>query len=179
MLWTSAKPMITETNFSDSSMSRWPLTAWSSISGCSPQHICKTMPISSATLWRRLVCMSTVSRSVTARCCHLVKTFFTTHTHTEKQDLMSCFWIQEVETMAMECDHVDILALTKALDVSIHIVSTEGEVEQLAHHVVPEGAEPSLHLLYQTSHYNILYPRPQSWPWIRSTQENCILTLDE
>lgn len=68
---------------------------------------------------------------------------------------------QEVETMAMECDHVDILALSQALDICIHIVSMEGDEEQLAHHIIPEGAEPSVHLLYQTSHYNILYPRPQ------------------
>lgn len=64
---------------------------------------------------------------------------------------------QEVEAMAMECDHVDILALSQALDVCIHIVSMEGDEQQLAHHIIPEGAEPSLHLLYQTSHYNILY----------------------
>ncbi|XP_068436002.1 ubiquitin thioesterase OTUB2-like [Clinocottus analis] len=68
---------------------------------------------------------------------------------------------QEVETMAMECDHVDILALSQALDIGIHIVSMEGDEQLLAHHIIPEGAEPSLHLLYQTSHYNILYPRPQ------------------
>uniref|UniRef100_A0A3P8UGF8 ubiquitinyl hydrolase 1 n=1 Tax=Cynoglossus semilaevis TaxID=244447 RepID=A0A3P8UGF8_CYNSE len=68
---------------------------------------------------------------------------------------------QEVETMAMECDHVDILALTEALDICIHIVSMEGDEEHLAHHTIPEGADPSLHLLFQTSHYNILYPRPQ------------------
>ncbi|XP_029973078.1 ubiquitin thioesterase OTUB2-like isoform X2 [Salarias fasciatus] len=66
---------------------------------------------------------------------------------------------QEVEAMAMESDHVDILALAQALDVCVHIVSMEGDERQLAHHVIPEGAEPSLHLLYQTSHYNILYPR--------------------
>ncbi|XP_073339625.1 ubiquitin thioesterase OTUB2-like [Pagrus major] len=68
---------------------------------------------------------------------------------------------QEVEAMAMECDHVDILALSQALDICIHIVSMEGDEQQLAHHIIPEGAEPSLHLLYKTSHYNILYPRPQ------------------
>ncbi|GLD62401.1 ubiquitin thioesterase OTUB2 isoform X4 [Lates japonicus] len=68
---------------------------------------------------------------------------------------------QEVEVMAMECDHVDILALSEALDICIHIVSMEGDEQQLAHHIIPEGAEPSLHLLYQTSHYNILYPQPQ------------------
>lgn len=70
--------------------------------------------------------------------------------------------------MAMECDHVDILALSQALDICIHIVSMEGDEQQLAHHVIPEGAAPSLHLLYQTSHYNILYPRPQNWAVIQS-----------
>ncbi|XP_068607652.1 ubiquitin thioesterase OTUB2-like [Brachionichthys hirsutus] len=69
---------------------------------------------------------------------------------------------QEVEAMAMECDHVDILALSQALDICIHIVSPEGDEQQLTHHVIPEGAEPSLHLLHQMSHYNILYPRPQN-----------------
>ena len=71
---------------------------------------------------------------------------------------------QEVEVMAMECDHVDILALSQALDTGIHIVSMEGDEQQLAHHIIPEGAEPSLHLLYETSHYNILYLRPHLWP---------------
>ncbi|XP_074548010.1 ubiquitin thioesterase OTUB2-like [Halichoeres trimaculatus] len=68
---------------------------------------------------------------------------------------------QEVEAMAMESDHVDILALSQALDICIHIVSMEGDEQQLAHHIIPEGTEPSVHLLYQTSHYNILYPRLQ------------------
>ncbi|KAM9355350.1 ubiquitin thioesterase OTUB2-like [Pholidichthys leucotaenia] len=68
---------------------------------------------------------------------------------------------QEVEAMAMECDHVDILALSQALDICIHIVSMEGDEQQLVHHIIPEDAEPSLHLLYQTSHYNILYTQPQ------------------
>lgn len=62
--------------------------------------------------------------------------------------------------MTMECDHVDILALSQALDIGIHIVSMESD-EQLAHHIIPEGGDPSLHLLYQTSHYNILYQRTQ------------------
>ena len=70
----------------------------------------------------------------------------------------SCL-IQEVETMAMECDHVDILALSEALGVSIHIASVEGgDGHRLAHHTIPEGAEPCLHLLYKTAHYDILYP---------------------
>lgn len=66
--------------------------------------------------------------------------------------------------MAMECDHVDISALSQALDISIHIVSMEGDGQQLAHHIIPENGDPSLHLLYHTSHYDILYPRAQLWP---------------
>lgn len=66
---------------------------------------------------------------------------------------------QEVEVMAMECDHVGIQALSLALDVGIHIVSMEGDEQRLVHHIIPEGAEPSVHLLYQASHYNILYPQ--------------------
>lgn len=68
---------------------------------------------------------------------------------------------QEVEAMAMECDHVDILALSEALGVSLHIVSMEGEDRQLAHHTIPEGAQASMHLLYKTAHYDILYPYAQ------------------
>lgn len=62
----------------------------------------------------------------------------------------------------MEGDHVEMLALTKALEMSVHIVATDGQQEHLAHHVIPEGGEPSLYLLHRSAHYNILYPRPQS-----------------
>uniref|UniRef100_A0A8C7R4B0 ubiquitinyl hydrolase 1 n=1 Tax=Oncorhynchus mykiss TaxID=8022 RepID=A0A8C7R4B0_ONCMY len=60
---------------------------------------------------------------------------------------LKVYCTQEVETMAMECDHIDILALSEALD---------GQC--LAHHTIPEGTQPSLHLLYKTAHYDILYP---------------------
>ncbi|KAF7658029.1 hypothetical protein LDENG_00018870 [Lucifuga dentata] len=77
---------------------------------------------------------------------------------------------QEVEAMAMECDHVGILALSQALDVGIHIVSMEGDEQHLIHHIIPEGAEPSVHLLYQTSHYDILYPNLK--PDLTATQDD-------
>lgn len=66
---------------------------------------------------------------------------------------------QEIETMSMQCDHVGIQALSQALDVGIHIVSMEGEEQKPVHHIIPEGAEPFVHLLYQGWHYNILYPQ--------------------
>uniref|UniRef100_A0A3Q2QLD2 OTU deubiquitinase, ubiquitin aldehyde binding 2 n=1 Tax=Fundulus heteroclitus TaxID=8078 RepID=A0A3Q2QLD2_FUNHE len=78
-----------------------------------------------------------------------------------EEELMMSGSFQEVELMAMECDHVDILALSQALDVGIHIVSMEGDEQQLVHHVIPEGADPAVRLLYQTSHYDILYRRTQ------------------
>uniref|UniRef100_H3BXL5 ubiquitinyl hydrolase 1 n=1 Tax=Tetraodon nigroviridis TaxID=99883 RepID=H3BXL5_TETNG len=68
----------------------------------------------------------------------------------------------EVERMAREGGHVEIIALTQALDMSIHIVNMNVQQEHLVHHVIPEGGEPSLHLLYQSAHYNILYPRPKA-----------------
>lgn len=81
----------------------------------------------------------------------------------------------------MECDHVDILALSQALDICIHIVSMEGHTQHLAHHNIPEGAEPSVHLLYQASHYNILYPRARDRVQDpgRTRQNSEKLTLDD
>ncbi|KAJ8399176.1 hypothetical protein AAFF_G00415550 [Aldrovandia affinis] len=70
---------------------------------------------------------------------------------------LKMYCTQEVETMAMECDHVEILALSEALGLSIHIVSMEGGDGHLTNHTIPEGANPSLHLLYKTAHYDILY----------------------
>lgn len=59
--------------------------------------------------------------------------------------------------MAMECNHVEILALAKELNVSLCIVSMEGQEGHLNYHTIPEGSKPSLYLLYKTSHYDILY----------------------
>ncbi|XP_066523502.1 ubiquitin thioesterase OTUB2-like isoform X2 [Hoplias malabaricus] len=64
---------------------------------------------------------------------------------------------QEVEAMAMECDHVEILALSKALDISLCIISMDSNDGSLVYHIIPEGSQPSIHLLYKTSHYDILY----------------------
>lgn len=72
---------------------------------------------------------------------------------------LKSYCTQEVETMAMECDHVEIIALSEALGLSFHIVSMEAGDGHLTHHTIPEGAIPSLHLLYKTAHYDILYPR--------------------
>lgn len=65
--------------------------------------------------------------------------------------------------MAMECDHVEILALSEELDVSLCIISMEGSDGHLTYHTIPEGSQPSLYLLYKTSHYDILYKHREHW----------------
>lgn len=60
--------------------------------------------------------------------------------------------------MGMECDHVEILALSEALGVTIGIVSVEGGSRSLVFHTIPEEVEATLHLLYKNSHYDLLYP---------------------
>ncbi|MBN3279473.1 OTUB2 thioesterase, partial [Polyodon spathula] len=65
------------------------------------------------------------------------------------------FCVQDVETMGLECDHVQILALSQALGINIQIECMEGA--DLNHHIIPDGSTPSLHLLYKTAHYDILY----------------------
>uniref|UniRef100_W5L5D8 ubiquitinyl hydrolase 1 n=1 Tax=Astyanax mexicanus TaxID=7994 RepID=W5L5D8_ASTMX len=70
---------------------------------------------------------------------------------------LKAYCTQEVEAMAMECDHVEILALSEALDISLCIISMDSSDGHLVYHTIPEGSECSIYLLYKTSHYDILY----------------------
>lgn len=70
---------------------------------------------------------------------------------------LKAYCTQEVEAMAMECDHVEILALSEALDISLCIISMNSSDGHLVYHTIPEGSECSIYLLYKTSHYDILY----------------------
>ncbi|KAF4084244.1 hypothetical protein AMELA_G00126430, partial [Ameiurus melas] len=70
---------------------------------------------------------------------------------------LKAYCTQEVEAMATECDHVEILALSEELDISLCIISMDGRDGHLTYHTIPEGSQPSLFLLYKTSHYDILY----------------------
>ncbi|XP_076833969.1 ubiquitin thioesterase OTUB2-like isoform X2 [Brachyhypopomus gauderio] len=69
---------------------------------------------------------------------------------------LRAYCTQEVEVMGMESDHVDILALSQALDVSLCIISVDGSDGHLVHHITG-GSNPSVYLLYKTFHYDILY----------------------
>ncbi|XP_053488451.1 protein Hook homolog 1 isoform X3 [Ictalurus furcatus] len=76
---------------------------------------------------------------------------------------LKAYCTQEVEAMAMECDHVEILALSEELDISLCIISMDGSDGHLTYHTIPEGSQPSLYLLYKTSHYDILYKHRGHW----------------
>uniref|UniRef100_A0A8C7W2C2 ubiquitinyl hydrolase 1 n=1 Tax=Oncorhynchus mykiss TaxID=8022 RepID=A0A8C7W2C2_ONCMY len=68
------------------------------------------------------------------------------------------FCQQEVEPMSKESDHIHIIALAQALNVSILVEYMDrGEGGSVNHHVFPEGSEPRVFLLYRPGHYDILY----------------------
>ncbi|CAO2587210.1 Ubiquitin thioesterase OTUB2 [Lemmus lemmus] len=81
---------------------------------------------------------------------------FFRHFIDEEMDIKD-FCTHEVEPMAMECDHVQITALSQALKVALQVEYVDEMDTALNHHVFPEAATPSVYLLYKTSHYNILY----------------------
>lgn len=66
--------------------------------------------------------------------------------------------LQEVEPMCKESDHIHIIALAQALNVSIQVEYMDrGEGGTTNPHVFPEGSEPKVYLLYRPGHYDILY----------------------
>ncbi|XP_042258178.1 ubiquitin thioesterase OTUB1-like [Thunnus albacares] len=68
------------------------------------------------------------------------------------------FCQQEVEPMSKESDHIHIIALAQALNVSILVEYMDrGEGGTVNHHVFPEGGDPRIFLLYRPGHYDILY----------------------
>ncbi|XP_040112524.1 ubiquitin thioesterase OTUB2 isoform X1 [Oryx dammah] len=81
---------------------------------------------------------------------------FFRHFIDEEMDIKD-FCAHEVEPMAMECDHIQITALSQALNIALQVEYVDEMDTALNHHVFPEAATPSVYLLYKTSHYNILY----------------------
>jgi len=68
------------------------------------------------------------------------------------------FCNQEVEPMNKESDHIHIIALAMALDVSVAVEYMDrGAGDQCVQHVFPEGTSPKIFLLYRPGHYDILY----------------------
>ncbi|XP_075049543.1 ubiquitin thioesterase OTUB2 isoform X2 [Mixophyes fleayi] len=71
------------------------------------------------------------------------------------------FCTQHVEPMTTVCDHIQIMALTQALDVPLQVEYVDSLDTPVNHHVFPEGAAPSIYMLYTQDHYSLLY-RAQS-----------------
>jgi len=70
---------------------------------------------------------------------------------------------QEINPMNRECDHLCIIALTKALDIPIRIEYMDRSQAPAGgwHHdfTLEEGQEPAIYFLYRPGHYDILYPK--------------------
>lgn len=72
------------------------------------------------------------------------------------------FCSQEVEPMSKESDHIHIIALATALDVSVSVEYMDrGAGDKCMQHVFPEGTTPTIFLLYRPGHYDILYKAAQ------------------
>ncbi|XP_063803656.1 ubiquitin thioesterase OTUB2 isoform X2 [Pseudophryne corroboree] len=71
-----------------------------------------------------------------------------------------CYEIH-VEPMSTVCDHIQIIALTQALDIPLQVEYVNSMDTAVNHHVFPEGASPTIYMLYTQDHYSLLY-RAQS-----------------
>uniref|UniRef100_A0AAV2KR89 ubiquitinyl hydrolase 1 n=2 Tax=Knipowitschia caucasica TaxID=637954 RepID=A0AAV2KR89_KNICA len=67
------------------------------------------------------------------------------------------FCQQEVEPMSRESDHIHIIALAAALNVTIRVEYMDRGDGEVNHHTFPEGGDPRIFLLYRPGHYDILY----------------------
>ncbi|KAI0988449.1 hypothetical protein GJ496_004521 [Pomphorhynchus laevis] len=67
------------------------------------------------------------------------------------------FCSDEVEPMSTEADHLQVLALTSALEVPIEVVYLDRSVGDLNIHKTDENSDSDIKLLYRPSHYDILY----------------------
>ncbi|KAM3589058.1 hypothetical protein VKS41_001484 [Umbelopsis sp. WA50703] len=73
------------------------------------------------------------------------------------------FCAQEVEAFGRESDHLQIIALTKALGIPVNIIYLDGSSDDQAavHEFWPDeaakGSRTPLQLIYRPGHYDILY----------------------
>lgn len=60
--------------------------------------------------------------------------------------------------MDRESDHIHIIAISTALNVSISVAYVD-RGDEMTYHNFPEESNPQIHLLYRPGHYDILYPK--------------------
>jgi len=68
------------------------------------------------------------------------------------------FCSTEVEPMYKESDHIHIIGLTAAANISVRVIYLDrGTGDTAVPHDFPEGSDPKVHILYRPGHYDILY----------------------
>jgi len=80
----------------------------------------------------------------------------------EGHTCMKEFCSQQVEPMAIESDHIHIIALTNAINTTVQVeyMDRGGEEGKVNFHRFPDdGTTPTIYLLYRPGHYDVLYPR--------------------
>ncbi|KAF5308091.1 hypothetical protein FQR65_LT00633 [Abscondita terminalis] len=76
----------------------------------------------------------------------------------EGERTVADFCHQEVEPMYKESDHIHIMAACAAMSTGVRVVYMDrGTSKTNIEHDLPEGSQPSVHLLYRPGHYDILY----------------------
>lgn len=85
---------------------------------------------------------------------------------------VSTFVQNQVDAIDVECDHIQIVALSDALNIPLRVMYLDNtpmsfmtaEGSELVSHVdftaelAGEAAKPRVHLLYRPGHYDIIYP---------------------
>lgn len=72
---------------------------------------------------------------------------------------MGEFCAENVEPMTSVCDHLQISAVTQALDIPLLVEYVDSEAGTVTQHVFPEGSSPRVYMLYRQNHYTLLYKR--------------------
>lgn len=72
---------------------------------------------------------------------------------------MGEFCAENVEPMTAVCDHLQISAVTQALDIPLLVEYVDSEAGTVTQHIFPEGSSPRVYMLYRQNHYTLLYKR--------------------
>ncbi|KAG9481833.1 ubiquitin thioesterase OTUB2 [Eleutherodactylus coqui] len=71
------------------------------------------------------------------------------------------FCAQNVEPMTSVCDHIQIAALTQALDIPLKLEYVDSMDRAINEHIFPEGSSPYVYMLYKQNHYTLLYRKEE------------------
>ncbi|KAG8561803.1 hypothetical protein GDO81_015483, partial [Engystomops pustulosus] len=78
---------------------------------------------------------------------------------------MEDFCAQNVEPMTSVCDHIQITAVTQALDIPLLVEYVDSLDYGTNQHVFPDGSSPCVYMLYKQNHYTVLYKPGVTTKW--------------